>query len=106
MKKIGIWVVFILLASELNSTSQARVNLTCRDSRSQQTYAKRPIITNTTGETIPANKTVYWKADDGDFGSVEGPFAINESKVGSGSIWPGHNYRCEAYYLVPPPHHP
>lgn len=47
------------------------VSITCKNPGSSQDVVKTPWLTNSTGAKIPAGKTLFFKASDGDSGSVK-----------------------------------
>lgn len=47
------------------------VSITCKNPGSTQDVAKTPWLTNSTAAKIPAGKTVFFKASDGDSGSLK-----------------------------------
>jgi hypothetical protein len=91
-----------LIASAQNVRSAkpdqfAAIILKCRNYGGQQDVAKNPDIINTTRQTIPAGKTLYWKSSDGDSGSVQLDHALAPNgKVGVyGKA--GQSYTCSAW---------
>lgn len=100
MKKAIVLSFGILLVTmSLSAAPRYRkVFLSCENPGSHQDVAKTPLITNTTGKPIPSTTKVHWNASDGDFGYIQGPFSINESKSALGQA--GNAYQCQAYYLV------
>ena len=82
------------------STTQRRptsVALQCRNYGGQQDVSKNPDIINSTKQTIPSGRTLYWKATDGDKGSV----VLNQSLAPGGKVGvngkPGQSYTCTAW---------
>ena len=75
----------------------AAVILKCRNYGGQQDVAKNPDIINSTSQTIPAGKKLYWKSSDGDSGSVVLDHALAPNgKVGvTGKA--GQSYTCTAW---------
>lgn len=75
----------------------APVILQCRNYGGQQDVAKNPDIINSTQQTIPKGKTLYWKSTDGDSGSVVLAKALAPNgKVGvTGKA--GQSYSCSAW---------
>lgn len=89
----------IFLSISLSAAPRYRkVFLTCENPGSHQDIAKTPIVTNSTGKPITSTTKVYWNSSDGDHGTIQGPFSINQSKTGFGQA--GNGYHCQAYYLV------
>jgi len=83
-----------------NSTTQRRpvsIALQCRNYGGQQDVSKNPDIINSTKQTIPSGKTLYWKASDGDKGSV----VLDNSLAPGGKVGvngkPGQSYSCTAW---------
>jgi len=75
----------------------AAVILQCRNYGGQQDVAKNPDIINSTKQTIPSGKTLFWKSSDGDSGSVVLSQALPPGgKVGVNGK-PGQSYSCTAW---------
>src|SRR5882724_1538369 len=47
-----------------------KLSLQCRNYGGQQDVSKNPDIVNSSKQSIPSGKTLYWQATDGDKGSV------------------------------------
>ena len=79
------------------NTRTAAVILQCRNYGGQQDVSKNPDIINSTLNTIPSGKTLYWKSSDGDSGSVKLSKALpSGGKVGvTGKA--GQSYSCTAW---------
>jgi hypothetical protein len=75
----------------------AAVILQCRNYGGQQDVAKNPDIINSTKQTIPSGKTLFWKSTDGDSGSI----VLDHSLAPGGKVGvngkPGQSYTCTAW---------
>lgn len=73
------------------------IALQCKNNGGQQDVAKNPDIINSTTKTIPSGKTLYWKASDGDKGSV----VLDHALAPGGKVrvmgTPGQTYNCSAW---------
>jgi uncharacterized protein YlxW (UPF0749 family) len=78
-------------------TRTAPVMLQCHNYGGQQDVSKNPDIINSTQNTIPSGKTLYWKSSDGDGGSIKLSKALPAGgKVGvTGKA--GQSYTCTAW---------
>jgi len=97
---LSIASVSFVTAQEGRSARPARtapVMLQCRNYGGQQDVSKNPDIINSTLNTIPSGKTLYWKSSDGDSGSVKLSKALpSGGKVGvTGKA--GQSYSCTAW---------
>ena len=83
--------------SSRGSSRTAAIILQCHNYGGQQDVAKNPDIINSTQQTIPKGKTLYWKSTDGDSGSVVLDKALAPGgKVGVNGK-PGQSYSCTAW---------
>lgn len=77
-----------------------KLALQCRNYGGQQDVSKNPDIINSTKQTVPAGKTVYWTSTDGDSGSVVLQKALAPGgKVGVNGK-PGQSYSCTAWAVL------
>lgn len=86
-----------------NLTLGTSVAVGCANSGGSQDVAKTPYLKNDTGKTIPAGKTVFWKASDGDSGSIK--LAADLPAGGSIKLQgkkPGNVYSCSANFFTSP----
>ena len=79
------------------------IPVSCVNSGSSQEIAKTPSLKNDTGKTIPAGKTISWKASDGDYGSLK--LAADLPAGGTVKLQgkkPGNVYTCSAFFFASP----
>jgi len=79
------------------------ISVSCMNSGSSQDVAKTPYLKNETGKTIPAGKTISWKASDGDSGSVKLAADLAPgATVKLQGTKPGNVYSCSAFFFTNP----
>lgn len=78
------------------------VNLGCDSVQSD--IARIVRIFNNTDQAVPKGRTIHWKTDDGDKGSItlQSPLAPGESFDETFPQTDHSNFSCEAWYFGPP----
>lgn len=76
------------------------ISLACSNPGSHQDVSKTPSLKNTSGAKIAKGQTLYWKATDGDSGSMklEADLLPNQSVQVLGK--PGNGYQCSSHFLT------
>jgi hypothetical protein len=81
-------------------TRPVKLSLQCRNYGGQQDVSKNPDIINSSKQTIPSGKTLYWQSTDGDNGSV----VLDHTLVPGGKVGvngkPGQSYTCTAWAVL------
>lgn len=78
------------------------VSIACTNPGSHQDVAKTPSLKNTSGAKIEKGRVLYWKATDGDSGSIklEADLLPNQAVQVIGK--PGNGYQCSSNFLTSP----
>ena len=81
-------------------THSVKLSLQCRNYGGQQDVSKNPDIINSSKQTIPSGKTLYWQSTDGDSGSV----LLNKALAPGGKVGvngkAGQSYSCTAWAVL------
>jgi hypothetical protein len=81
-------------------THPVKLSLQCRNYGGQQDVSKNPDIINSSKQTIPSGKTLYWQSTDGDSGSV----MLNKAMAPGGKVGvngkAGQSYTCTAWAVL------
>jgi hypothetical protein len=70
----------------------------CSNAGGSQDVAKTPVLKNTTGATITAGHTLFWKSSDGDSGSVKLASDLVPNAWVEGMGHPGNAYSCTSNF--------
>jgi hypothetical protein len=78
------------------------ISLECANAGSHQDVAKTPIIKNTSGAAVAAGRTLFWKSNDGDYGSLKLQSDLAPGATVSAIGKPGNAYSCTSHFLTSP----
>jgi len=89
-----------IIATQVPLSLGTTIAIACSNPGSHQDVAKTPILKNITSAAIPKGRTLYWKASDGDVGSVKLVADLAPGATIQGLGKAGNGYNCSSNFLT------